>query len=411
MLQRKERLRRRRRGGALSGRRILVAAFGDAGHAFPAIGLALALRDRGHDVVIETWERWREPIAAAGLRFQAAEQYTAFPPPAVGEGAGPARAARGLLPLLEEFDPEVVVSDILTQAPALAAELYGCPRATLVPHLYPVHQPGMPFFAFGLMPPRSRVGRGAWRAALPVLEAGLRRGRRELNETRTELGLPRIGRFHGGLSPELVLVGTYPELEHPRSWPVEVEVCGPLGFEIPHPGIELPPGSEPLVLIAPSTAHDPDCRLIRRCFEAFADEALRVVATANGQSPAEPIEVPGNGTLVDWLSYSQLLPEAAVVVCHGGHGTVCRALGAATPLLISPAIGDTAENAVRVQWAGCGLALPARLRRSGPLRWTLRELLENGSYRRRAAEIAVANPEGAAERHACEAIERLLDGR
>ena len=49
-------------GVALSPRRFLVAAFGDAGHAFPAIALARALRRRGHEVLVETWERLREPV-------------------------------------------------------------------------------------------------------------------------------------------------------------------------------------------------------------------------------------------------------------------------------------------------------------------------------------------------------------
>ena len=39
--------------------RVLVAAFGDAGHAFPAIALGRALAGRGHEVVVETWEERR----------------------------------------------------------------------------------------------------------------------------------------------------------------------------------------------------------------------------------------------------------------------------------------------------------------------------------------------------------------
>jgi UDP:flavonoid glycosyltransferase YjiC (YdhE family) len=259
---------------ARSSSRILLAAFGDAGHAFPAIALALALRDRGHEVAVETWERWREPIEATGLRFQAAEQYKVFPPPPPGAEAGPAEAARALAPLFEEFQPDLVVSDILTLAPSLAAEIHGVPRATLIPHLYPVHQPAMPFFGFGVMPPRTRLGAALWTGGAPVLEAGLRRGRRELNATRGALGLAPLRRFHGGMSDQLVLVATYPELEHPRDWEPHVRVTGPLTFEIPHPDVELPAGDEPLVLVDSSTAHDPDCTLIRRSFEALAGEPL-----------------------------------------------------------------------------------------------------------------------------------------
>lgn len=391
----------------MSGSRILVAAFGDAGHAFPAIALARELRGRGHEVAIETWDQWRQPVEALGLRFQAAEEYEVFPPPPPGERPGAAEAATALGPLFEEFRPELVISDILTVAPPLAAEVHGCRRATLVPHLYPVHEPGLPFFGIGAVPARTPLGRGLWRTALPLLETGLRQGRRELNETRVRLGLPAQEHFHGGISEELVLVGTYPELEYPRLWPAHVRVCGPLSFELPHADVELPAGEAPLILIASSTAQDPECELIRRCFEAFEREPVRVLATTNGHRPARPIEVPANGELVDWLSYSQGMAAADLVVCHGGHGTICRAIDAGRPLLVSPAIGDMAENGTRVQWAGCGLSLPGRLRHPGPLRRVARELLGEQRYRRRAEEISAANPrDGAAV--AADEVERLL---
>ena len=96
---------------------------------------------------------------------------------------------------------------------------------------------------------------------------------------------------------------------------------------------------------------------------------MRVVATTNRVVPQRPIDVPANAVLVDWLSYSQLMPAASLVISHGGHGTVARALGAGTPVLISPIIGDMSETAMRVAWAGAGLSLPWRLCRPAPLRW------------------------------------------
>ena len=38
----------------------LLGAFGDPGHAFPVIALGRELVRRGHDVCIETWDKWRE---------------------------------------------------------------------------------------------------------------------------------------------------------------------------------------------------------------------------------------------------------------------------------------------------------------------------------------------------------------
>jgi UDP:flavonoid glycosyltransferase YjiC (YdhE family) len=371
-------------------RRFLVAAFGDAGHAFPAIALGRALARRGHDVVVETWEKWRDAVEAEGVRFTAAEEYKTFPPPPPGSEDGPsaADAALALLPFIEELRPDVVVSDILTAAPALAAERAGVRRATLIPHVYPVHEPGMPFFAFGAQPPRTPVGRGLWKAALPVLVGGLRRGRREGNAMREAAGLAPIERFHGGISEELALVATFPQLEYPREWLAHVRVTGPMEFELPFEEVELPAGEGPLVLVAPSTAQDPECRLVRVALEALADEPVRVLATLNGMRPEVPLPDAANAVVVDWVGYSQVMPAADLVVTHGGHGTVARALGTGTPVLCCPAVGDMAENGARVQWAGAGLMLPWRLTRPGALRVAVRRLLGDTSFSTRAGEIA-----------------------
>ncbi len=391
----------------------LVAAFGDPGHVFPAISLGRALRGRGHEVTIETWEERREAVEGAGLGFAAAEEYRMFPPPDPDspEGAHAAEAAKALLPLLEETRPHAVVSDILTLAPTLAAEKAGVPLATLIPHIYPVVEPGLPFFAVGLQPPRTPVGRAVWRAGQRALNIGLEQGRNDLNRQRARLDLPPVDRFHGGISPDLALVGTFPQLEYPRRWPAGVEITGPMTFEIPHPEIELPPGEEPLVLVAPSTAHDSENHLVRTALAALADEPVRVVATTNRVVPQRPIEVPANAVLLDWLSYSQLMPAASLVISHGGHGTVARALGAGTPVLICPIIGDMSETAMRVAWAGCGLSLPWRLCRPTPLRWATRRLLEDLSFAGRAGELAAWGAENDGAERGAELVEQLALSR
>jgi MGT family glycosyltransferase len=398
----------------VSRQRFLVAAFGDAGHAFPAIALARALHGRGHEVVVETWERWREAVEELGLRFTAAEEYKTFPPPGAGsaEQASAADAALALAPLIDDFRPDVAVSDILTLAPALAAERAGVRRATLIPHVYPVHEPEMPLFAVGAQPPRTPLGRAMWRAAQPLLASGLSRGRRELNEMRAAVGLAPTDRFHGGISSELALVATFPQLEYPRRWPAQVRVTGPMNFELPYPDIDLPEGEEPLVLVAPSTAQDPELRLVRAAMEALEDEPVRVVVTTNRAGSAGLLpRAPANAVVVDWLSYSQLMPQAGLVVCHGGHGTVARALGAGAPVLCCPHVGDMAENGARVAWAGAGLMLPWRLLGAGSLQVAVRRILGDPRFTRRAGEIAAwAGRHDGAERGA-ELVERLGDER
>ena len=50
--------------------RVLLGAFGDPGHAFPMLALGRALRARGHEVTLQTWERWREDAGREGLALR-----------------------------------------------------------------------------------------------------------------------------------------------------------------------------------------------------------------------------------------------------------------------------------------------------------------------------------------------------
>jgi len=390
---------------------LLGAAFGDAGHAFPAIALARAIARRGHHVVVETWEQWREQVAGEGLEFVAAQEYRAFAGIHAADESVPsiAAAARALAPLIEDVRPDLVVSDILTSAPALAAELAGVRRATLIPHVFPVGDPQLPFFGFGAHPARTALGRAAWRAGQPVFEAGLRRGRHEQNATRAELGLAPSEDFHSGISRELALVATFPQLEYPRRWPAGVEVTGPMFYEMQCPDVELPDGDGPLVVAAPSTSKDPGLKLIRAALEGLADEPVRVLATTNLRNVGgPPIDVPANARVVDWASYSQVMAAADLVICHGGHGTVARALASGAPVLSCGSAGDMAENGARIAWAGAGLALPRRLARAGPVRWATRRILGDGSFGERAAEIAAWSAENDGAERGAELVEGFL---
>jgi len=126
--------------------KVLLGAFGDPGHAFPMLALGEALVARGHSVALQTWRRWEPDAVAAGMEFAAAPEYQVFPtrerPLKPYEAA--VRAAEETRPVIRSFAPDVAVSDILTPAPALAAELEGVPVATLVPHVYPDLAPGFP---------------------------------------------------------------------------------------------------------------------------------------------------------------------------------------------------------------------------------------------------------------------------
>jgi MGT family glycosyltransferase len=399
------------RRGAPAGRRLrfFLGAFGEPGHAFPMLALGSRLAARGHDVTFETWSRWREHVEAAGMAFVSALERPVFPTP--GQSFDMYQAAVAATPhtrrALAEFSPDVVVHDILTLAPALAGELEGVPVATLVPHVLPAGATGQPPYALGARMPRTRVGRRLWAALEHPLQAGLRQGRDQLNAARAALGLEPVSRLHGGLSERVCIVGTFPQLEYPRVWPRGTHVVGPLIWEPPFPAVEPPPGSAPLVLVAPSTAHDPDHRLLTAALHGLGSEPIRVLATWNRRPLPEPASVPANTRLVEWVSYGKTMPSCSAVICHAGHGTLARALACGCPVVAVPHVGDMAENAARADWAGVGVRLPWRLLAPATLRLAVRRALSEPALTARARELAAWAAANNGPSRAAELVEEL----
>src|SRR3954452_7322554 len=372
-------------------RRFLIAAFGDPGHAFPAIALGKTLVERGHEVRLQTWTKWAEHVEREGMRFEPAPEYKVFPTadtPGLKPYQAAVSAARETVPLIEEFAPDAVVADILTVAAGLGAELAGVRWASLIPHVLPTPEPGFPPYSIGAQLPRTRLGSIMWRAFDPLLQGGLKKGVVELNGARERLGLPPIDELHGGLSTQLTMVATFPQLEYPRgSWRPWQRVVGPLMWEQPYGEVDLPPGEGPLVLVAPSTSQDPDQTMLRAALDGLADQPVRVLATYNRRLPPEPIAVPATARLVEWVSYAKTMPLCDVVVCHAGHGTVARALASGVPLVACPAAGDMGENASRVAWAGVGVPLPRRLTTARGVRLAVQRVLADRGYADRARAL------------------------
>lgn len=376
------------------------------------LALGTALARRGHAVTMETWSRWREHVEAAGMRFVAAPEYPVFPtqerPMTMYEAV--VRAVGETRPAVAAARPDAVVADILTLAPALSGELEGIPVATLVPHVHPAPPPGAAPYSFGARWPRTAVGRRLWQQLDPLVEKGLRYGQRELSETRAQLGLAPVERVHGGLSDRLCLVATYPQLEYPRDWPPHTHVVGPLLWEPPTEDVEPPPGEEPLVLVAPSTAQDRDHRLLRAALAGLGDLPIRVLATWNRRPLPAPVPVPANTRLVEWVSYSRTMPRCALVLCHVGHGTMVRALASGAAVVACPVAGDMGENAARLDWAGAGVRLPWRFTTPLGVRLAVQRALGDPALPRRAAELAAWSREHDAAERAADLVEQLARG-
>ena len=370
-------------------KRVFVSAFGDPGHAFPAIALSRELDRRGCDVALETADKWRGAMADTGVTFIPAPEFPGFPgeQQALSPYAAVTAAIELTQPAIAEFKPDVVVYDILTLAPALAAERLGIPVITTIPHVSPVTTPGSPPYGLGASPPRTPFGRALWGLLERPINRGLDKGASEYNELRKRCGLPPREGHHAALSPELVLVGTFPQLEHELLEPERFKVTGPMFWEPDFPEVEIAQGSNPLVLVAPSTAQDPAHEVLGASLLGLGALDIRVISTWNRRPMAATPSIPPNTQFVEWLSYSKTMSQCDVVVSHGGHGTIARTLQAGAVPVVVPFAGDQFENAARVDAAGLGVRLPKRLISPTTLRLAVERALSDREMRVNAEKI------------------------
>jgi len=370
--------------------RVAVVAGPDPGHSFPAIALCQRFSAAGDQPILLTGTEWLDVARAAGV--DAAELDGLEPTAADDDRDAGAkihqRAARMAvlnLPRLQALAVDLVVSDVITACGGMAAELLAIPWIELNPHPLYLPSKGLPPVGSGLA---AGTGvRGRLRDALlrSLTARSLRAGMRQRAAARVGIGLP--ARDPGPLRR---LIATLPALEVPRpDWPAEAVVVGPLHFEPTNQVLAIPPGSGPVVVVAPSTALTGargmaqvalDCLVPGRGLPAGARV---VVSRLNGPNlTVPPWAVVGLGR------QDELLAQANVVVCGGGHGMVAKALLAGVPLVVVPGGGDQWEIANRVVRQGSGLLV--RPLSADGLVAAVGEVLSSPRYRDAARQAAAS---------------------
>jgi len=377
--------------------RVAVVAGPEAGHALPALALCRRFQRAGDESVLMTGTQWSGIAATAGV--EAVELVGLNPEESDDEDDAGARihqrAARMAMlnrPVLQDLQPDLVVSDVITACGGMAAELLGIPWVELSPHPLYLPSRGLPPVGSGLAPGTGVRGRLRDTAMRGFTARSVRVGQRQRWAVRAEIGLP--ARDPG---PVRRLIATLPALEVPRpDWPTEAVVVGPLHFEPTAAVLAVPPGDGPVVLVAPSTAVSGTAGL--------AELSLRHLVPGVTLPPGARLVVSrlvgGDIEVPPWARVGlgrqdELLRSADVVVCGGGHGMLSKTLLAGKPMVVVPGGGDQWELANRVVRQGS-----ARLVRpltADSLVVAVGEVLEDPRYReaaRRAGSsvAAVADP-------------------
>jgi UDP:flavonoid glycosyltransferase YjiC (YdhE family) len=370
--------------------RVAVVAGPDPGHSFPAIALCRRFSAAGDTPTLLTGTEWLETARAAGVD---AVELAGLDPTSDDDDrdAGAKihqRAARMAvlnLPQLRELAPDLVVSDVITACGGMSAELLGIPWIELNPHPLYLPSKGLPPLGSGLAPGTGIRGRLRDAAMRALTARSWRAGIRQRVEVRVGIGLPATDP-----GPLRRLIATLPALEVPRpDWPAEAVLVGPLHFEPTEQLLPIPPGSGPVVVVAPSTALTGTQGMAQTVLDCLAPGtglpvgARVVVSRLNGPDlTVPPWAVAGLGR------QDALLAHADLVICGGGHGMVAKTLLAGVPLVVVPGGGDQWEIANRVARQGSGRLV--RPLTAEALVKAVDEVLTTPSYREAAQRAAAS---------------------
>jgi UDP:flavonoid glycosyltransferase YjiC (YdhE family) len=373
--------------------RVALVAGPDPGHLFPVLAIADALVADGHDVVVLTGDDRRSDVESRGLAFATLplewpDDRHADLGYRLWELGG--RLAPATADVLAGHGPDVVVVDTLTQSGAMAAELLDVPWIEVIPHHLPDPDPALPAIGLGRLPRRGMLRRPDEQRLHRLQSRSLAAGRAHRDRVRHELGL------HGPGRPTLRLVASLPSLEYPRSrWPTDTHLVGPLGWDPPWPSLEVPMGTEPLVVVTDSSASTVPWELGAFAMDALRNLSIRLAVVTRGDLQPWP-----SRCVVGWGPHGPLLDQAALAITPGGAGVTGKALQRGVPLVTVPIQGDQQESAARVVWSGAGRRIRRWQRTPQWLRAAAVSVLHDPSYRqaaqRLATEAAVLGPTRAA---------------
>jgi rhamnosyltransferase subunit B len=412
---------------------VLLVTLGSHGDVHPFIGIGIALRARGHEVTFAT-NAFFQPLAErAGfdsfLPLGTADEYRTV---AASDDLWHRRkgfkvifdlVGRGMprmYDLVEGYvqshaDP-VVVSSSLCLGARVAQDRLKFPMATV--HLAPallrscIDPPKLP----GVFLPKwvpafvnsSLFWVGDHLMVGPVVKP-------QLNSFRASKGLPPISRplhdwWH---SPDRV-IGLWPDWFAPMQtdWPKQTRLGGfPLYDEkgldpMPPKLLEfLASGDKPIAFTPGSAMWRGDD------FFAASADACKILGRRgvllSRHSDHIPASLPPGVIHVEYAPFSELLPQAAAVVHHGGIGTTSQGLRAGIPQLVMAMSHDQPDNVNRLRRLGVGAQISPASYRGPKITKAMSGLLDSPEVSKNCQAVAQRFETGDQFSRTCGFIEAL----
>lgn len=425
--------------------RFLFTVWPFAGHLYPQIAIAQALRARGHVCAFYTGPPGTQTVVDEGFEchpFKRIDQDHVHRT-MLSKASGQSRVRElpslrlrlrrwlvdtipqqlaDLQEIIATDPPDVIVTDPTMWSSVLVLHELGIPVAvsSFMPFCL-IPGPQAPPFGLGLPAPRTMATRLLSRAVTTANDLFATDVRRAVNALRHAHGLPPIDEpvveFMGRLP--LYLIPSVREFDYNRQdLPASVHYVGPFLWNRPRsagePGwLDRIPRDRPWVHVSEGTFHGGDPFLVRAALRGLADLPVEVIVTTADRDPRDlvPEALAPNMHVTRWVSHSELLPLTKIVVTTGGAGSVLAALSAGCPLVIVPTELDKPDNARRVEAAGAGVRLVPRRCTPQGLRAAVERVLNDPSFGQNARRLATLFARTGGAARAAELLDHLAVDR
>ncbi|MCY7376260.1 MAG: glycosyltransferase [Pyrinomonadaceae bacterium] len=427
--------------------KIVLSTFGSLGDLHPLLALAIELRRRGHEIVINSLEVYREKIAALGFEF--------FPlrPDLNPEDKELAREIMDARKGTEKLLREILIPNIRPMYEDLMKAVGGADLLISGEVVYPassvVEKTGIKWITTSLapasflsphdpfVPPTAQWLRhfrflgakfhGVIYSAIHRMVAPWLKSYREF---RREIGLSENHDpiFKDKYSNLLHLAMFSKVLGKPQpDWHSPTLQTGFCFYDGQQDLGKMPEGlndflekGEPPIVFTLGSAAVMDARdffeesakaakmLNRRAVLLYGvfNEMPKVVESGEWRVESQAKRQTKIAAF-DYAPYSQIFPKAACVVHQGGVGTTAQVLRAGVPALIMPYSHDQPDNAARCVRRGTARTIARDKYTAENAAKELRELLSNLSYKAKAIEASRIVQAEHGTKIACDAIEKV----
>jgi len=372
--------------------KLLWLNWSGGGNLPPSLGIARELEQRGHGIAFAGRPEMVARVQDAGFRaieltraYEQIDRYPAGPVAAMSCYLTSPAIVEQVRETIARERPHALLVDAMFPAALEAASEFDVPSVVFVHHFF------------------NRL-REEWRAT----------GER-LNGRRRDAGfaplapLEELWQRH-----DRIIVTALAQFDTPSEpqWPM-VRHAGPvLESEKCAVSITLPWDTNdgtPIALVSFSSAPEQrSLEKVQHTLDALAPLAVHVVATTAGTVDPQEVTVPANAIVVPWAAHEPILQRASLLVTHGGHGTLMRALKHGVPAIVMPgAAHDQERNGKMLQEWGGGIALAGDAQ-SDAIRSAAQTLLTTPSYKRTAERLSLLLRGNDGASCAADEIESLL---